>query len=108
MAAKPELLSALRSVRSSGFLRIVSEFYDSTKVDISNLTVFFLEFSKNFSFLHVSRSPYHISRYTKPLNTCIQRPALPYVIHNPVKNLYPVIYNLLLDKLSEYQTPRML
>ena len=35
MAAKPELLSALRSVRSSGFLRIVSEFYDSTKVDIS-------------------------------------------------------------------------
>ena len=36
MAAKPELLSALRSVRSSGFLRIVSEFYDSTKVDISS------------------------------------------------------------------------
>ena len=39
MAAKPELLSALRSVRSSGFLRIVSEFYDSTTVDISRRTV---------------------------------------------------------------------
>ena len=33
--AKPEPLSPLRSVQGSGLLMIVSEFSDSTKLDIS-------------------------------------------------------------------------
>ena len=36
--AKPEPLSPLRSVQGSGLLMIVSEFSDSTKLDISTAT----------------------------------------------------------------------
>jgi len=36
-AAKPEPLTALRSVQGSGLLMIVSEFSDSTKIDISTM-----------------------------------------------------------------------
>ena len=41
--AKPEPLSPLRSVQGSGLLMIVSEFSDSTKLDISIIMIYIIQ-----------------------------------------------------------------